>query len=93
MNASGAAGPLHKPLTAMWYPLELIPVNLRYRDWLKRRAVWGCCLPLGEPRSIQPDSFVHTSAIERWKTVEEYRPVNLQQPYRVETMTGPMSGT
>jgi len=82
-------GMLHKSLTAMWWPLELLPKSILYRDWSKRRTWLGFYIPCGEPRFIPPNSLVHTSVVDRVKQVISYRPANLPVSYNIESIIGP----
>lgn len=90
-TAPDPKGRLHHSLNKMWWPFEWWPKNVRRRDWHDRHTLWGYYLPRGEPRFIAPDSLVHISVVDRLRVVPSDRPVNLRLPYRIESMTGPIS--
>jgi hypothetical protein len=79
-----AAGMLHRSLNSLWWILEPLPKAVKYRDWPRRRALFGIYIPWGEPRLIPNDSLVHTSVTERAKRVPDYKPVNLSGNMRAE---------
>ncbi|MNC17869.1 hypothetical protein D3C75_657600 [compost metagenome] len=75
-------GTLHVSLNTLWWLLEIIPKQVRWREWPARRAVLGWYLPVGEPRRIPTDALIHHSVRERIALVKGYRPVNLQGNWR-----------
>lgn len=87
-----AAGPLHRSLTWLWRPLEILPKAVRHQDWPKRPRLLGRYIPLAEPRFIPDGSWIHVSVTERMKRVPSYKPVNLPRTYGTETLTGSVGG-
>ncbi len=85
-----AAGHLHRSLTWLWKPLEILPKSIRYRDWPSRRAFLRRYIPWAEPRFIPEDSLVHRSVFDRMRLLKAYRPVNLPKTYRIEMLAGPL---
>ncbi|NNC37910.1 MAG: DUF2235 domain-containing protein [Hyphomonadaceae bacterium] len=69
--------PLHKSLTWMWWPLEIIPKSVKRREWPKRKSLFGLYIPWGEPRFIPKDANIHWSVKERISECPKYRPVNI----------------
>jgi len=73
----------HDSLTWGWWPLEVIPKWAGLREWVDRRVVLGCYLPMAEPRFINPvasgslGARLHRSVVERMKGRRDYRPINL----------------
>lgn len=86
-----AGGRLHRSLGWGWSLLELLPKNIRYRDWRQRRDFLNLYLPRGEPRRIEPGSLIHSSVAERRRIVSAYKPVNLPATFTLETMGGPQA--
>ncbi|ACY84057.1 DUF2235 domain-containing protein [Edwardsiella piscicida] len=77
-----ATGILHRSLKGLWWILEFIPKNKRWREWrTSRPAFLGRYLPLGEPRAIPAGSLIHASVRERMAKDPLYRPINLHDAY------------
>lgn len=73
---------LHVSLNTLWWLLEIIPLQVRWRE-LPARRVFGCWyLPVGEPRRIPTDALLHPSVREGMALVKGYRSVNLQGNWR-----------
>ena len=72
-----AAGPLHRSLKGAWWLLEWLPKSGRWREWPKRRILFGHYLPRGEPRYLGPSRALHSSVQARIAQVPNYRPVNV----------------
>jgi uncharacterized protein (DUF2235 family) len=84
-KAPDAEGDLHKSLKGFWWVLEIIPKLAKWREWSAKRALFGLYLPLGEPRPIDDDALIHSSALDRRDKDPDYRPVNLpRNPVRVD---------
>lgn len=83
------AGLLHRSLSWGWTPFEIVPKAKKYLDWTERRSFLGYYLPRGEPRTILPNAWVHTSVIDRQGAVPGYKPVNLPEVFQTETIFGP----
>lgn len=78
-----ATGMLHRSLKGLWWLLEYIPKNKRWREWNTSGPTFlGYYLPLGEPRVIPPDSLIHASVRDRMEKDPDYRPINLKDSYR-----------
>ncbi|EMR7682011.1 DUF2235 domain-containing protein [Pectobacterium carotovorum] len=78
-----ATGILHRSLRGLWWLLEYIPKNKRWREWCTSRPTFlGRYLPLGEPRAIPPGSLIHASVRERMAKDPHYRPINLNGSYQ-----------
>ena len=71
------AAPMHKSLKGVWWALEIIPKLTKWREWPKRRSLFGLYLPLAEPRPIPNSALIHGSVFDRIATVPDYHPVNL----------------
>lgn len=78
-------GILHNSLTLGWKPLEVWPKNEAVREWKGRRCLLGHYLPLGEPRAIPEDAFIHESVVRRTESVA-YKPINLPKSFEVVPM-------
>jgi uncharacterized protein (DUF2235 family) len=72
-----ATAQLHKSLKGAWLFLEIIPKLKRWREWPRRRSLFGFYLPLGEPRAIPEGALIHSSVFDRMEEETSYRPVNL----------------
>jgi uncharacterized protein (DUF2235 family) len=83
-SAPAADGPLHKSLTWGWRAIEWIPKRVKWRTWKKRPALAGWYVPWGEPRAIPEGARIHSSVVERMKTVPGYRPPNLPKAFVIE---------
>lgn len=57
----------HETLTLAWKPVEIIP--RRKPKLSKRSSLLGVSIPLGERRTIPEGAFVHSSVVERRKTL------------------------
>jgi hypothetical protein len=75
---------LHNSMTWGWKPLEVIPKRVKWRDWPRRRSLFGWYLPLCEPRRIDDGARVHYSVFERWGADPTYRPPNLPSRGQVQ---------
>ena len=71
------AAPLHNSTTWGWWPLEVLPKRVTWREWPGRRSLAGFYLPLAEPRRIPEGAKLHRSVMARLSLVEDYRPSNL----------------
>jgi uncharacterized protein (DUF2235 family) len=72
-----AAASLHSSLKGFWWALEIMPKLTKWREWPKRRSLFGLYLPLAEPRHIPEGALIHGSVFDRIAAVPEYRPINL----------------
>lgn len=79
-----AAAKLHNSDVGFWRLLEWIPKRTRFREWPKRRSIFGLYLPRYEPRVIPDGARIHRSVLERMKLVPSYMPVNFPAEYDVE---------
>ncbi|APG13782.1 hypothetical protein BKD09_36050 [Bradyrhizobium japonicum] len=77
------SGQLHNSMTCCWKLLEYLPKWARYKEWPKRKSLFGFYLPAGEPRLIPEGSIVHRSVVSRMETMK-YNPINLPLHYQVE---------
>ncbi len=68
--------PLHNSLKWYWWPLEILPKRVKYREWAARPSFLGWYLPLGEPRFIEADANIDPSVRER-QDKTDYDPENL----------------
>ena len=75
--APNPAGLLHRSLKGLWWILEVLPKQTKWREWSRRWSLLGLYLPLGEPRLILEGARIHDSVFERMAQVPDYRPVNL----------------
>jgi uncharacterized protein (DUF2235 family) len=80
-------GTLHDSLTLGWKALEVWPKSEAVRDWKGRRCLFGYYLPLGEPRAIQEEAFIHESAVRRRES-GAYKPINFPTSFEVVPMEG-----
>ncbi len=76
---------LHTSATGAWRLLEWLPKNVKWREWPKRKGLFGYYLPHYEPRSIPEGAKIHESVLQRKEAVPAYRPQNLPSAYEVET--------
>jgi hypothetical protein len=88
---------LHVSLTGLWWILEFLPKQEKYREWLKRKCVLGFYIPDAEPRPIPgapltptPEKpFIHRSVLERMALVPSYQPINFPADYSIEEGPSP----
>jgi uncharacterized protein (DUF2235 family) len=80
-------GTLHDSLTFVWKALEIWPKEEAEREWKGRRCLFGCYLPLAEPRAIQENAFIHESVVRRIESFE-YKPINPPKSFEVVPMEG-----
>ena len=69
--------PVHNSMKGLWNVLEIIPKHTSRREWENKKSVFGCFLPLSEPRSISDETEIHPSVKDRIKIVPDYKPVNV----------------
>lgn len=81
-----AKGPLHVSLKWFWWLIEWIPKNAKLREWPNRKVVLGHYVPLGEPRFIESNAWVHQSAYDRKAQVPTYDPINVDDTQNVEPL-------
>ncbi len=77
---------VHVSLKGLWWLLEFLPKSDTYKDWPKRKSLFGFYLPEAEPRLIPEDAFIHESVLKRIADVPGYRPVNLPARHQVIPM-------
>jgi uncharacterized protein (DUF2235 family) len=78
----------HQSMNMAWQILEWLPKRARWREWDRRRSVFGWYLPRSEPRAIPEDALIHRSVQKRMEACPGYRPVNLPGQHRfVDTRT------
>jgi hypothetical protein len=83
---------LHVSLTGLWWILEFLPKQEKYREWLTRKCFLGFYIPDAEPRPIPgapltptPElPIIHRSVLERMAQVPSYRPINMPVDYSIE---------
>jgi uncharacterized protein (DUF2235 family) len=68
---------LHNSMTLGWLPLEVVPKRTKWRDWPRRRSLFGWYVPICEPRRIDDGARIHYSVYERIDADPTYRPPNL----------------
>ena len=66
---------IHRSLTIGWWVLEIIPKNIKYREWKRWSFLWRY-IPWAEPRLIR-NGDIHPSVDERKKALPDYKPVNV----------------
>ena len=71
------AAELHKSLKGFWWILEGLPKLTKFREWPRRRSLFGLYLPLAEPRPIPEGASIHGSVFDRMASVPQYHPINL----------------
>lgn len=78
--APSPTGKMHRSLKGVWWALEYLPKELKYRDWPQRRELAGLYIPSAEPRPVSPEHVVDPSVRERVAQDATYRPLNLPPP-------------
>lgn len=74
---------LHNSMTMGWAWIEFFPRQVKYRDWPKRKSLFGFYLPAREPRFIPEGALLHHSVQERLTQDKTYKPINLPQDYQL----------
>ncbi len=70
-------GMMHDSMTAKWKFLEYLPKSAEFKEWPRRRSLFGLYFPCKEPRFIKSGDWVHQSAFDRTQEAQpEYRPIN-----------------
>lgn len=90
---------IHQSLFGPWWLLEPLPKWFTLKEWPRRIVFLIFYIPWAEPRPIpnRPDRegpsrepfLIDRSVIDRIAEVDDYRPVNLPEAYRLEPETGP----
>lgn len=75
---------LHVSATGAWRILEWLPKKVKWREWSARKTMFGWYLPQCEPRLIPENAVIHTSVLQRKRTVPAYQPQNLPKSFEVE---------
>ncbi len=88
---------LHVSLTGLWWILEFLPKQNKYKEWPARKSFLGFYIPDAEPRPIPgapltptPETpIIHRSVIDRMAQVADYKPINLPAAYSIEEGPAP----
>lgn len=73
--APDAGGTMHNSLTWGWWPLEIMPKAVKYREWA-RGSFLGLYFPVAEPRPVGEKHTVDASVDQRGEVGSGYDPEN-----------------
>ena len=82
--APDATAKLHISPESVWWILEWLPKQEKWREWPDRKCILGWYLPLAEPRPIPDGAILHRSVIDRITKDPTYRPINMPASYSIE---------
>ena len=83
----------HDSMNAGWRVLEVIPKKDKYKEWPKRKSMFGYYIPCSEPRLIPEGALIHQSVLDKIAQDNSYKPVNMPKQYTaVPLQTPPAAG-